>query len=163
MQPLSQENIRSSMTNCSKGEAKKLTLPDLNTLDWDDLDFLGWVDPRAVNNAYLAVPYNGDMVGIALRMATPPKSRLKSSMCAFCHTIHAATDISLFSARKTGKTGKNGDTVGTYICRDLACCLYVRGKRKPDVPQPNESISETEKIERMVGNVIKFVSRVLAG
>ncbi|GLW90335.1 FBP domain-containing protein [Actinokineospora globicatena] len=163
MQPLDQERIRDSLTNCSKGEAKKMTMPNLDTVAWDDLDFFGWVDPRAVNNAYLVLPYQGEVVGISLRMATPPRSKLRSSMCAFCHTIHPASDIVLFSARKSGKSGKKGDTVGTYICRDLACSLYVRGKRKSDVPQATETIDLSEKIDRMVLNVEMFVSRVLVG
>jgi hypothetical protein len=163
LEPLDQESIRNSLANCSKGEAKKMTVPNLDAVAWDDLDFLGWVDPRAVNNAYLVLPYQGEVVGISLRMATPQRSKLRSSMCAFCYTIHAASDITLFSARKTGKSGRKGDTVGTYICRDLACCLYVRGKRKSDVPQATETISQDDKIERMLHNVELFMERVLVG
>lgn len=43
MRALTEKDIRSSFVNCSKGEAKRLTVPrDLEARPWDDLDFLGW-------------------------------------------------------------------------------------------------------------------------
>ena len=32
-------------------------------------------------------------------------------------------------AQRTGKAGQQGNTVGTYVCSDLACSLYMRGKK----------------------------------
>ncbi|TXS09896.1 FBP domain-containing protein, partial [Streptomyces sp. ms191] len=48
MEPLTDRQIRSSFVNCTKGEASRLRLPlDFAALPWEDLDFLGWVDPGA--------------------------------------------------------------------------------------------------------------------
>ncbi|GDY71934.1 hypothetical protein SAV31267_014190 [Streptomyces avermitilis] len=46
MRALTEQDIRDSFVNCSKGEAKRLAIPrDLDERPWDDLDFLGWRDP----------------------------------------------------------------------------------------------------------------------
>ncbi|TGN78537.1 FBP domain-containing protein, partial [Streptomyces griseoluteus] len=48
MRPLTEQDIRASFVNCSKGDAKRLAVPrDLAERPWDDLDFLGWRDPGA--------------------------------------------------------------------------------------------------------------------
>jgi hypothetical protein len=162
VQPISPEDIRTSFVNCSKGEAKRLSLPvGLGTESWDELEFLGWVDPKAVNNAYLVVPYGDGVVGLSLRAAAPPKGRLKSAMCGLCLTTHSTADVTLFSARKAGSAGKDGNTLGIYACGDLACCLYVRSKRKPSVPQPVETITQDERIARLREKVTRFVDQVL--
>jgi hypothetical protein len=54
MIPVTENEIRGSFINCSKGEAKRLNLPrDLDSRRWEDLDFLGWRDPMAHERAYL--------------------------------------------------------------------------------------------------------------
>ncbi|GAA0259843.1 hypothetical protein GCM10010492_70990 [Saccharothrix mutabilis subsp. mutabilis] len=37
--------------------------------------------------------------------------------------------MSLMTAREAGKEGQLGNSVGIYLCADLACSLYLRGKR----------------------------------
>ena len=45
MRALTEQAIRDSFVNCSRGEAKRLATPrDLDERPWDDLDFLGWRD-----------------------------------------------------------------------------------------------------------------------
>ncbi|WP_367127895.1 FBP domain-containing protein [Saccharothrix sp. HUAS TT1] len=162
VRPTPAEEIRKSFVNCSKGEAKKLTLPaDLDSKDWSETDFLGWVDPRAVNNAYLVLPWDEGVVGVVLRANNPPKSALRSSTCAFCLTTHVLSDVGLFAAPKAGAAGRRGNTVGTYVCADLACSAYVRRKRRPSAPQPAETIGDDERIARMLGNINQFVAKVL--
>lgn len=161
VQPLDENRIRKSFVNCSKGEAQRLALPPgLSGLDWSEVDFLGWRDPRAAQNAYLVAPYGDEVVGVALRAAAKHRSSLKSSLCAFCGTIHAATDVSLFAARRVGAAGKQGNTVGTYVCADLACGLYLRGKRRPAVHNPVERAPLAERVERMLANVARFLDEV---
>ncbi|HEX3593001.1 MAG TPA: FBP domain-containing protein [Pseudonocardiaceae bacterium] len=162
MRPLRPAEIRSSFVNCSQGEAKRLTLPSDPV--WPDIDFLAWVDPKAEHNAYLVVPYGGDgLVGVSLRSATPPKGSVRSAMCGWCLTTLPVSDIALFSARKAGPAGKAGDTLGTYACRDLACGLYTRSKRKPPVPQPAETLNQADRVERLLARVTRFVDQVVAG
>jgi hypothetical protein len=47
-------------------------------------------------------------------------------MCSLCHTTQPMTQVSLFSAPKAGAAGEKGDTLGTYICDDLACSHIIR-------------------------------------
>ncbi|MCO1574482.1 FBP domain-containing protein [Crossiella sp. SN42] len=160
MEPLAENTIRASFANCSKGEAKRLALPGkLTEIDWTELDFLGWRDPKATGNGYVVFPRGSEVVGLALA-ATP--GRIKQSMCAFCLTTHGTGDVALFAARRAGAAGKLGNTVGTYLCADLACSLYVRGRRKPAVPNPKESLSTEERAERMLANLNRFADEVLA-
>jgi hypothetical protein len=162
MRPLRPDEIRASFVNCSRGEAKRLTLPDGEPA-WADVDFLAWVDSRAQRNAYLVVPYGEGLVGLVLRSVPPPKGRNRSGMCGWCLTTQPASDIALFTARKAGAAGRAGGTLGIYACRDLACGLYVRSRRKPPVPQPAETLSQAERIDRLTHKVTRFVDQVLAG
>ncbi|ATE55702.1 MULTISPECIES: FBP domain-containing protein [Actinosynnema] len=162
MRPAQAEEIRRCFANCSKGEAKKLSLPPgFESTDWASTDFLGWTDPRAVNNAYLVLPRGDDLVGIALRANQARAGALRRSVCAFCVTTHAMSDVVLFAAPKAGASGRNGNTVGTYACAELGCSSYVRGKARPAVPQPGESATLEERLARMLGNIGLFVDRVL--
>ncbi|WP_449061964.1 FBP domain-containing protein [Planomonospora algeriensis] len=33
-------------------------------------------------------------------------------------------------ARRTGEAGRQGDSVGQYLCTGLACSLYTRGRKQ---------------------------------
>lgn len=60
-----------------------------------------------------------------------------------------------------GKAGQQGNSVGAYICSDLACSLYVRGKRDAGAcARLHETVTLEEKIERTVANVAAFVANV---
>jgi hypothetical protein len=162
MDPLGQEEIRASFVNCTRGEAKGVTLPARpEEIPWEQREFLGWRDPKAPARAYLVLPHGGEVVGLALRAAPPPKSRLRSNTCGFCTTTHGLADITLFSGKRAGKAGRDGNTLGTYACGNLACCQYVRGELKSDVPQPFETLTLEERIARLEEKLHKFVARVL--
>jgi hypothetical protein len=163
MKPLSADEVRDSFINSTRGEVRRMSLPPgFEDTAWDDLDFLGWVDQGAPDRAYLVSPADAGPVGIALRAATGRSGRLRSAICQFCVTAHAVSDITLFSASLAGPRGRQGNVVGTYLCADLACSLYVRGKRRPDVPQPGETLSVDERVARLVDNVHRFIHRVSA-
>ncbi|MCK1798711.1 FBP domain-containing protein [Streptomyces sp. XM4193] len=162
MQPLSETEIRQSFVNCSKGEAKRLNLPrDFAGTAWSELDFLGWRDQGAPDRGYLVVPLAGAAVGLTLRV--PPSSRrslLRTSMCSLCTTRHPSSGVTLFAARKEGAAGRRGNTVGTYICADLACSLYIRGRRTPDVLPVKETLSLEDRIARVEENLAELVDAV---
>ncbi|MFB7865649.1 FBP domain-containing protein [Streptomyces sp. NPDC056069] len=167
MEPLTDKEIRSSFVNCTKGEAARMKLPlDFAELPWEDLDFLGWVDPGAPLRAHLVVPRPGGPVGITLRVpAVGRTSAMKSSMCQLCLTAHASSGVTLLVAPLAGARGREGNTVGTYICADLACPLYARGKLQPKLRgrRHEESLTVDEQVDRMMGNLNAFVNRVTAG
>jgi hypothetical protein len=165
MRPITESDIRRSFVNCSKGEAKRLGVPkNLDELPWDDLDFLGWRDPGAPERGYLVAERDdGGLVGIALR-AAPGTSRgfTARGMCSLCLTTRSSHDVVLMTARRTGEAGRQGNTVGQYLCTDLACSLYIRGKRQPAAGADlDETLSVDEKIARSLVNLAAFVDKVL--
>jgi hypothetical protein len=162
MRPVTEREIRASFVNCSKGEAKRLAVPrDLATSPWDDLDFLGWRDPAAPDRAYLVTESGDELVGITLRRATPPAGTARSNLCSLCLTTHSGGGVSLLTARKAGREGKLGNSVGSYFCTDLACSLYLRGKKKVvSGERIRESLTTEEQIERAVTKLAGFLAKV---
>ncbi|MEU0881261.1 FBP domain-containing protein [Lentzea sp. NPDC005914] len=161
MKPVTEHDIRASFVNSTKGEAKRMHVPkDLAARPWDDLDFLGWRDPAAPDRAYLVIELDGRLVGIALRRAAQA-GRARKTMCAWCLTTHSGDGVSLMTARKAGKSGQLGNSVGVYVCADLECSLYLRGKKSAGPGSRfKESITLDEQVERMAGGVGAFLERV---
>jgi hypothetical protein len=163
MQPVTERDIRASFVNCTKGEAKRLAVPrDLAERPWDDLDFLGWRDPASPERAYLVTESGDRLVGIALRRATPPAGLARRSMCSLCLTTHTGDGVSLMTARKAGRGGQQGNSVGAYMCTDLACSLYLRGKKDAGPGgRIHESLPLADKIERTTTNLASFLGKVV--
>ncbi|MFS8197783.1 FBP domain-containing protein [Streptomyces sp. CWNU-52B] len=162
MRPLTEQDIRTSFVNCSKGEAKRLTVPrDLAERPWDDLDFLGWRDPGAPDRSYLVAERSGDPVGVTLRFPSQQRGFLHRSMCSLCLTTHPGNGVSLMTARKVGPAGREGNSVGVYICADLACSLYVRGKKSLESGSRfEETLTVEEQIARTNGHLSAFLDRL---
>lgn len=161
MKPLTEREIRAAFVNCTKGEAKRLSVPhDLAERPWDDLDFFGWRDPQAAERAYLAAELDGRLVALALRAPGATSWQTRRSMCSMCLTVHTG-GVSLMVATKPGRAGQRGNSVGTYICSDLACPLYVRGKKDAGAgARLPESLTLEQKIQRTVANLAGFVAKV---
>ncbi|WP_330180033.1 FBP domain-containing protein [Nocardia sp. NBC_01503] len=160
MEPVTERDIRSSFINCSKGDAKRLHVPrDLAAQPWADLDFLGWHDPSYAGRGYLIVPREEELVGIALRFETGGSG--KPQLCTICVTSHPGNGVALMVAAKAGESGRNGNTVGTYMCSDLACSLYARGRRTPALGRRyREDLSLDEKIARVTNHIGAFITRL---
>jgi hypothetical protein len=70
--------------------------------------------------------------------------------------------LALLAAPRPGAAGRQGNTAGTYMCADLACSLYVRGKKtSPAQRRMAETISVPERVERTRRNAERFVSKVI--
>ncbi len=164
MRSLTEQDIRNSFINCSKGEAKRLAVPrDLGERPWDDLDFLGWRDPGAPDRSYLVTEREGRLVGVAMRFQAAQRGFLHRSMCSLCLTTHPRGGVSLMTARKAGAAGREGNSVGAYMCTDLACSLYVRGKKVPESGSRfDESLTLAEQIDRTTGRLAAFLDKVHA-
>ncbi|SNT08923.1 FBP C-terminal treble-clef zinc-finger [Asanoa hainanensis] len=165
VEPLTEDAIRGSFVNCSKGEAARIKLP-AGPVPWADLDFLGWTDPSAPLRALLVVPGESGPTGVLLRRPEPRRSAFsRSSMCKVCLTGHGASGVALFVAPLAGPAGRNGNTVGEYLCSDLACSLYLRGKRQPKMllTRYEETLTLDERIARALTNLTAFTERVKAG
>ncbi|MGX4687993.1 FBP domain-containing protein [Streptomyces sp. JNUCC 63] len=162
MRTLTEQDIRNSFVNCSKGEAKRLSVPrDLDERPWDDLDFLGWRDPGAPDRSYLVTEREGRLVGVALRFPSSQRGFLHRSLCSLCLTTHPGGGVSLMTARKAGAAGREGNSVGLYMCTDLACSLYVRGKKVPvSGVRFEESLTLEEQIARTTDNLATFLDKL---
>ncbi|MGW2520905.1 FBP domain-containing protein [Streptomyces sp. NPDC001617] len=173
MEPLTEQEIRAAFVNCTKGEAKRLHIPrDLADRPWEDLDCLGWRDPQAPDRAYLVVELDGLPRAVQLRSSPAGSWQTRRSMCSMCLTTlpHSRLrssggtpigGVCLMVAPKAGKAGQQGNSVGAYMCSDLACSLYVRGKKDAGVGgRLHETITLEEKIRRTVANLAAFVAKV---
>ncbi|MEV7069517.1 FBP domain-containing protein [Streptomyces sp. NPDC091972] len=161
MEPMTEREIRAAFVNCTKGEAKRLSVPrDLADRPWEDLDYLGWRDPQAPDRAYLVTVLDGRPTALALRGSAAGSWQTRRSMCSLCLTTHSG-GVSLMVAPKAGKAGQQGNSVGAYMCDDLACSLYVRGKKDAGAgARLHETLTVDEKIRRTVTNLAAFVAKV---
>ncbi|MEU1071021.1 MULTISPECIES: FBP domain-containing protein [unclassified Streptomyces] len=161
MKQLTEREIRAAFVNCTKGEAKRLSVPrDLGDHPWDDLDYLGWRDPQAPGRAYLVTELAGAARALVLRTPAHTSGQGRRSMCSICLTTHDG-NVSLMVAPKAGRAGQQGNSVGVYLCDDLACSLYVRGRKDAGVgARLHETIPLEEKIERVVVNLAAFLAKV---
>ena len=158
MTPVTEAQVRRAFINLSKGEAGRVNLPaDLATWPWDDLDYLGWRDPKAPQRAYLVAEHDATLRAVGLRLTQDARGPRKT-MCSLCLTVG---DVSLMVAPRAGRSGAAGNTVGTYICTDLACSLSLRGKRTVSTPITYETLSIEQKVARLATNLDAFVARVL--
>lgn len=160
MEALSEDEIRRSFVNCSRGAAQRANLPeDLDALPWPELDFLGWVDPKAPQLAYAVVAHDGELVGIQLRRNSSSSGRTR--MCSLCCTVHPSNGVSLMVANKAGKAGRDGNTVGVDVCSSLRCSEYVHGLlAAPVVSLLEETVSLEQRVERLEQNLAAFIRRV---
>jgi hypothetical protein len=126
MKPLTETDIRESFVNALPGDLDRLPIPGLHEMLWDDREFLGWRDPQAHQRGYIVHWMDDRPVGLVVRSSGSSLRPGIAAMCSLCHSPQPATQVRLFTAPKAGDAGANGDTIGTYICEDLACSLLIR-------------------------------------
>jgi hypothetical protein len=162
MEPLTEEQIRSSFVNTSKSDAERLPMPGLHEVLWNQREYLGWHDARAPQRAYLTV-WKGDRpVSLVLRAADRRIRPGISAICSLCHMPQPGGQVALFAAPRSGDAGRKGDTVGTYICADLGCSAIIRIAPPPAPMQiPPEEIVQ-RRIEGLQSRLEAFTDGVLA-
>ncbi len=164
MNPLTEKQIRASFLNASKREAAQATLPDLATLDWERLDYLGWRDRKAPLSAYVVLELDGGPAGVLLRAADAKAGGKRTKgVCAWCEDVVVTDDVSLYVARRGGASGRNGNTIGTLICTEFGCSGNVR--RKPTFTEAGNDPAVRDLIidRRMAGlreRAARFVAEV---
>lgn len=125
MLPLTEAEIRASLVNASQREQKSLTLPaDFAGTGWDKLDYLGWRDPKFPGIGYVITQVDGAPVGMLLRQSD---GRIRTRpQCAWCEDIHLPNEVVIFSAKRSGAAGRNGNTIATMVCSNFECSRNVR-------------------------------------
>jgi len=160
---LTEQQTRRSFINCSQGEAKALTLPkDFADLEWSALQLLGWRDPKAPLRGYLVLEVEDRATGIAVRAAESRMSVRTTAMCLLCQTTQSGDAVSLFTAKRTGAAGRNGNTVGTYMCADLRCAERVLTDIPPWLQDRNPAEVVVERASELRERVTGFVRSVRA-
>jgi hypothetical protein len=158
---LTEAEIRRSFVNCSRGEATTLTLPrGFDEIAWGELEMLGWRDPKAPLRGYVVAATEEETVGIAVRAAESRMSSRTAAMCMLCQTGQSGDAVSLFTARRTGQAGRNGNSVGTYMCADLACSQRVRTEIPPWLLERNPAEVVAERAAELRERVAGFLDAV---
>ncbi|MEJ5946004.1 FBP domain-containing protein [Pseudokineococcus basanitobsidens] len=161
MLPLTPATLRACFVNASKKERSDAWLPDLDALDWDALDLLGWRDAKLGRRSYVVVPTDGGggaPVGVLLRQAeASPRSR---TQCAWCADVRLPNPVVMVGARLAGPAGRAGGTVGTLVCEDFQCSANVR----TDPPLPYEGFdvarARAERVDALRTRAAGFVRAV---
>ncbi|WP_395638927.1 FBP domain-containing protein [Pseudolysinimonas sp.] len=123
MQSLTADAIRASFLNVSQRERTAIPLPDLDTVAWEKVDFLGWRDRKQPLLGYVVADLDGEPAGVLLRQAEPPRAR---AQCSWCEDVQLPAPVVFFSAKRSGDAGRRGDTVGTLVCAGFECSAHVR-------------------------------------
>ncbi|WP_309072734.1 FBP domain-containing protein [Arthrobacter sp.] len=161
MHPISDREIRSSFINASRSETAKLNLPPhFETLDWNNLDFLGWRDEKMPLRAYLVLPTERGLTGILLRAPEGGAKKNRSVLCEMCRDVFSKEDVFLWVAKRAGQAGRNGNTVGTLICADFICSANVRKAPPANEINPDPAVVVKRQIEELNLRIRKFLARV---
>ena len=162
MLALTTHTLTTSFINASRKEIADITLPDgFDAINWDDLDYFGWRDPKLARRAYIVVPVDGELVGILLRQSEgSPRSR---AQCSLCQDVKLPNDVVLYSARRVGAAGRNGNTVATLICDSFQCSANVRKAVPPAYLGFDVEAARDQRIESLRTRSAGFAADVQRG
>lgn len=162
MHTLDARQVRASIVNSSRSKVATMTLPH----PWpperlDERDYLGWIDPKAPQRAYVVLgdAIVAEPVGIELRLADSI-GPARTTLCDWCRTDDGTSTARLVVARRVGQRGRAGDTVGQYVCGDLACWARVRRPLKPH--ERSVTGAPDLRVDDLRRRVLEFVDRVRA-
>lgn len=97
---------------------KKLKIPNLESIDFRYVTYLGWVD-IATNKLFIVYPFEGQFIGIEGRV-TPAN---KNGFCLFCNRHH---ELAFFSVQTKGAHASpdHFSSFGHYVCLDNQDCNH---------------------------------------
>ncbi|MEV7607439.1 FBP domain-containing protein [Paenarthrobacter sp. NPDC089322] len=164
MQKITAHQIRSSFINASRSEAAKLNLPhNFDTIDWENREFLGWRDAKMPQRGYLVVPNQGELTGIMLRAPEGGAGKKRAVLCELCRDVFSKDDVYLWVAKRSGQSGKNGNTVGTLICAEFGCNANVRKEPPVNEINPDPAAAVLKQIAGLEFRTAQFLDRVRNG
>jgi hypothetical protein len=162
VRPVTVDDIRRSMINMTEADLESMSIPGLHETLWDEREFLGWRDVNHNTKGYLVFWVGDSPRGFMVRSAESQMPAGKSAICVLCHTAQPAPQVSLFTAPKAGEEGKRGNTVGTYLCADLACSTLIRITPPESEDQPDPERIVRHKAVGMRQRLENFSNRVLS-
>lgn len=154
MHAFTEKDIRASFVNASLRERNALVVPALAGVEWDPLDYFGWRDPKQPLSGFIVVPVDDEPVGILLRQ-TEQRTRTRAQ-CSWCEDVTLPNDVVLFGAKRAGKAGRNGDTVGTLLCERFECSANVRRPMPPAYLGFDVKAARQRRIEALRAHADRF-------
>lgn len=159
MQQLNATQIKKSFINTSRREAEKITPPaNLAEVEWAKLEYFGWADTKIPQRAYIIVPVDDVPRGLMLRVVPIAKSQ---AMCSWCEDLHETIGVRMFTAKKAGSSGRNGNTLGTLIHGDFECSEIVRNPPRAVEGHNDFETHVSMRIGKLNERATNFVKRVL--
>lgn len=161
MRPIDPARLRACFVNVSKREREAIPLPDLDAVDWEALDYLGWRDRKSPALGFVVIELDDQLVGVALRQAEAP-TRTRPQ-CVWCEDVQLPNEVVFFSAKRAGAAGRKGDTVGTLACSGFECSANVR--KPPTLAYVGFDLEaeRRRRIDVLGENVRGFARKVLEG
>ncbi|MGZ4107020.1 MAG: FusB/FusC family EF-G-binding protein [Tumebacillaceae bacterium] len=101
-------------------KVKKLTLPNLEALEYSTLTYIGWRD-IATNSLYLVHRIGGKWVGTECKYVLGPKNR--TFMCKWCNQPGAGDEIALVTTQVKNRAILDGyKSIGNHFCLNSDRC-----------------------------------------
>jgi len=160
MKPLTGAEIRASFVNATPDEIDRIPLPGLHEIIWDEREYLGWRDHSNRRRGFLVHWQDDRAVGLVLGAAETSLRPGISAMCSLCQITRSGDNVTLFSAAKAGEAGLNGDSVGTYLCDDLACSYLIRllpphaAMQAPGTLMEHRTSGLTQRLHALTGKIL---------
>lgn len=114
-------------------KVKKLNPPNLSSIEWRDLTYLGWNDSGS-NRKYLVWEESGKLQGIFGQF----KPLGKKGVCAICNGLD---EVGLFLSETRHSGGETYTKRGNYICVDSEAC--------------NRRLDDPERLGQFIGTIRK--------
>ncbi|MGJ0389300.1 FBP domain-containing protein [Microbacterium sp. CGR1] len=159
MRPIDERTLRASFLNASRKEVSDLTLPPgFAELDFEKLDYLGWVDPKLPRRSYVVAWVDDVLTGVILQRAE--QRVIARAQCSWCEDVTLRNDVQLYVARKAGPAGRKGDTIGTLVCTEFGCSKNVRVLPPLAYDGYDRELAREMRIVRLQEHVAAFIAAV---
>lgn len=159
MRPIDERTLRASFLNASRKEVSDLTLPPgFADVDFEKLDYLGWVDPKLPRRSYVVAWVDDVLTGVILQRAE--QRVIARAQCSWCEDVNLRNDVQLYVARKAGPAGRKGDTIGTLVCTEFGCSKNVRVLPPLAYDGYDRELAREMRIVRLQEHVAAFIAAV---
>jgi len=159
MRPIDERTLRASFLNASRKEVSDLTLPSaFAELDFEKLDYLGWVDPKLPRRSYVVAWVDDVLTGVILQRAE--QRVIARAQCSWCEDVTLRNDVQLYVARKAGPAGRKGDTIGTLVCTEFGCSKNVRVLPPLAYDGYDRELAREMRIVKLQEHVAAFIAAV---